>query len=103
MQYSLVGSRFVLQYKLYCDWARDMGSAVLQYSHCTCDTALGWARGARGRAAGALRVLAQGAQQARAGAGRAGASGRGGAGARGTGARGRGAAGAHGLGAGCAA
>ena len=29
-----------------------MGRAVLQYSHCTCDTALGWAR--KTRAAGAV-------------------------------------------------
>ena len=49
-----IGDCIAIQY-VYCDQVREICRAVLQYSHCTCDTALGWAhrvcRWARGRCA----------------------------------------------------
>ena len=46
--------QIVSQYtRVYCDQVREISRAVLQYSHCTCDTALGWARGTCATGAGA--------------------------------------------------
>ena len=53
--------QIVSQYtRVYCDQVRETSRVVLQYSHCTCDMALGWerkalrwARGMRAAGAGA--------------------------------------------------
>ena len=57
---------------MYCDQVREISRVVLQYSHCTCDTALGWAHagGASGKHAGTTRARAGRAGGKLAGAGR---------------------------------
>ena len=46
---------------MYCDQVREIGKAVFQYSHCTCDTARALGERARRRAAQGVQAGGGGA------------------------------------------